>query len=254
MQGRGACLRKGFLPGEHGSCPNVQPKAPPEQPPPQFLDISTAMETCTNKYSMAASRFPTEVWDAIIDRIPEAGDTVALPASHATTKSLHAMLLTCKATAKSSTRLLYRHCLYIDSRWRLQALVSSYGNSPALRELKVASSTALYLAPREYWPRSTRDFARLVYSLFETLGEHLRRLFINFPRPSMDSGVGLQQQALLRQAFQKLGVLEEYASVYDFLDFEDFRLHETPQQAISPTWTHLRRLCLYNLTLSGKVI
>lgn len=203
---------------------------------------------------MAASRFPTEVWDAIIDRIPEAGDTVAMAASHVTTKTLHALVLTCKATARSSTRHLYRHCLYIDSRWRLQAVVSSYDDSPSLRNLKCASSTALYLAPRGYWPRGSNEFARLIYRLLEILSQHLRRLVNDFPRPSMDTGVNVRQQGLLRRAFQKLEVLEEYTSVYDFLAFGDPDLHETPGQAIWPTWTHLRRLCLNNLTLSGKVI
>jgi hypothetical protein len=211
---------------------------------------------------------PVEILDRIIwFTIPD-HDYLAYSASHSTTKTLLAFLKVSKATSSAAKFLLYTHCLYIDTPWRLDSLLSA---SLAKQDppISVSRIQNLYLAPFPGHTIKDRKIVNQITELFTLLGPSLKRLVINMPLhshyPGDDALEGLRP--ILREGFEQLIHLEEFSSVKDELylawwdpqvtdlrnlqddsDDDDGSEHWL-NDFMFENWTQLRSLALYNCNL-----
>ncbi|KAH0286405.1 hypothetical protein M436DRAFT_76750 [Aureobasidium namibiae CBS 147.97] len=214
---------------------------------------------------MATSVYlPVEILSCIIwFTIPD-HNYLAYPASHITTKSLVALLTVSRATSRIAKTLLYTHCLYIDTPWRLDTLLTASLANPRLPVL-LSSIQNLYLAPFPGRMIRDRKIINQITELFTLLGPSLKRLIINMPLRSHYpfEDVTEKLRPILRQGFEQLVHLEEFCSVRDELylaywdpdyshiipDLEDYdfeSIHYTINDYMFERWPKLRLLALYN--------
>ncbi len=206
---------------------------------------------------------PVEILEQIVRHVPDKDQSVALPASHKITKTLFSCLNVCKAVTGISTELLHQRCLYIDSSWRLRAVVRSYASSTPMDGKSVDptitrrnASTSLFLKP---FSSDTIDEPSLVASvsqLFELLSTTLRRLIIDMPLRSYypDEPGGPSLRSDLRAAFLNLKAIEEFTSVRDELYLSTILPgNHTLEPRVWANWPNLRRLALYNVDISDDL-
>jgi hypothetical protein len=222
-------------------------------------------------------RLPTELLLHTIDSLIPSNPPVAFPASHIVTRTLLKLCLVSKTIHYTAIRLLFAHCVYIDSPDRLRLLQRTLADhhlertfgskipwqSPLDRddsnfnlETRHESTpksfiNSLFLAP---FPDDTIDFqelAQLVLGLCTTIGHYLTRLVIDIPlrslRPEYDTN---NVRPLLRAAFREFVGLEEFVSIRDEL-YLDVIKHTSEHSAVWSTWPNLKRLALYNVDVSS---
>lgn len=202
---------------------------------------------------------PIEIVELIIQNINPPDGTVAVRASDIVTRTLYSTLTLCKATYAASLEGLYRNCLYIDSQWRLDALLRSYDSQMGIfarqvdpQRFKLSASKSMYLAPFSSDTINEPEVLAGVLFLFEHLKNDLRRLVIDMPLRSAypDERPGEIIRPALRDAFLKLTSLEEFVSIRDELYLSttvpSSYKNEPPVWSL---WPRLRRLALYNLDI-----
>jgi len=221
---------------------------------------------------MAASVYlPVEILDRIIWFTIPNHNYLAYPASHITTKTLVTLLKVSRATSRAAKLLLYTHCLYIDTPWRLDTLLTAALAKPCP---PVAASCIqnLYLAPFPGRTIRDRKIINQITELFTLLGPSLKRLIINMPLRSHYpfEDVTEKLRPILRQGFEQLIHLEEFSSVRDELylaywdpeyshiipDLEDWDSDDfnyTIYDFMFEQWPKLRLLALYNGLLSHRL-
>ena len=213
---------------------------------------------------MALRQLPAEILDLIVASMPESNTSVALPTSHLVTRTLWSCLFVSKTMHASSLQELYRRCLYIDSAWRLRAVLRAYssrqpifGRSADPGLFKSTASTALYLAPFTKDTIDERPVVDGICKLFKLLSQSLERLIIDMPLRSYypDEPGSQSLRSVLRSAFLYLGNLRELVSIRDEL-YVSTRLPDNNSIVEPPvwsTWAHLRRLALYNLCIDDDL-
>lgn len=209
--------------------------------------------------SMELQHLPAEILDLIIANIPGSDHSIALPTSHPVTRTLWSCLFVSKAMYASSLEELYRRCLYIDSAWRLRAMLRAYssrqpifGRSINPVQFKSAASTGLYLAPFTKDTIDERPVVDDIRKLFQLLDRHLRRLIIEMPLRSYypDEPGSQNLRSTLRNAFLQLRNVQEFVSIRDEL-YLSTRIPGNPlvEPPVWSMWPHLSRLALYNLCI-----
>ena len=222
-------------------------------------------------------RLPTELLLHTIDSLIPSNPPVAFPASHIVTRTLLKLCLVSKTIHYAAIRLLFAHCVYIDSPDRLRLLQRTlvdhhleraFGSkipwqSPLDRDDSDSNLetrhentpksfiSSLFLAP---FPDDTIDspeIAPLVLGLCTTIGHYLTRLVIDIPlrslRPEDDTN---NIRPFLRAAFQEFVGLEEFVSTRDEL-YLDITKRALEHPAVWSTWPNLKRLALYNVDVSS---
>jgi hypothetical protein len=222
-------------------------------------------------------RLPTELLLHTIDCLIPSKPPVAFPASHIVTRTLLKLCLVSKTIHYAAIRLLFAHCVYVDSPDRLRLLQQTLVDhhlerafgSRIPRQLQLDRDlpdfnletrhentskpfiNSLFLAP---FPDDTIDspeIAQLVLGLCTTIGHYLTRLVIDIPlrslRPEDDTN---NVRPFLQAAFQELVALEEFASTRDEL-YLDVTKRDREHPAVWSTWPNLKRLALYNVDVSS---
>lgn len=223
-------------------------------------------------------RLPTELLLHIIDSLIPSNPPVAFPASHIVTRTLLKLCLVSKTIHYAAIRLLFAHCVYIDSPDRLRLLQQTLvdhqlerafgsripwhlpldrdrsGLNPETRHENTPKSfiNSLFLTP---FPDDTIDFPEivpLILGLCSTIGHYLTRLVIDIPLRSLypvDDTNNIRP--FLRAAFQEFVVLEEFVSTRDEL-YLDVTKRAREHPAVWSTWPNLKRLALYNVDVSSS--
>jgi hypothetical protein len=212
---------------------------------------------------------PLELIHYIIDFIPLAGDNakIAYEPSHSITKTLLALTRTSRTIYHAARRLLYTHCLYIDSPRRLQRLLislSAYIGDPAVSHpppflesepSTIQHETSLYLSPFPEDTINDLSTAQAVYDLLTILAPSLRRLVIDIPLQSLypeDDGRGIRR--ILRDGFAQLTSLEMFCSARDelFLSCSAEWPIDQSEENVWSLWPNLKTLALYNCDLDSE--
>ena len=156
-----------------------------------------------------------------------------------------------------SLELLYRHCLYIESPRQLQGLLHSYQPECLALQLKLAASTSMFLAPFSGDTIEEPDVVDNIYSLFDILGNYIRRMVIDMPLRSAypDRRNGRELRVPLRNAFRKLMAMEEFTTVRDELYLSTtFPKRNEVEPPVWSRWPNLKRLALYNVDISHDIL
>jgi hypothetical protein len=209
---------------------------------------------------------PLELIHYIIDFIPLAGDNakIAYEPSHSITKTLLSLTRTSRTIYPAARRLLYTHCLYIDSPWRLQRLLSSlsaYIGDPAgshpppnleSEPSTIQHETSLYLSPFPDDTINDLHTAQAVNDLLTILAPTLHRLVIDIPLRSLypeDDSRGIRR--ILRDGFVQLTSLEMFCSARDelFLSCSAEWPTDQSEENVWSLWPNLKTLALYNCDL-----
>lgn len=208
---------------------------------------------------MELRTLPVEILDLIISNITDSPDSVALPVSHPVAKTIWSCLFVSKATYPTALEQLYQRCLYVDSAWRLRALLRAYGSRCSIPgrsadplQFKCAASTGLYLSPFTKDTIDERPVINDIQKLFKLLDRHLKRLVIDMPLRSYypDEPGSANLRLILRNSFLQLQNVQEFISVRDEL-YLSTRIpgNSNIEPPVWSQWTHLRRLALYNLCI-----
>jgi hypothetical protein len=209
--------------------------------------------------------------------VPPLIDTkVAYEHEHVITRTLLALTLTSRLIYPVARRLPYNHCLYIDSPYRLHALLDSLSayspGSFALRPPLTPFSahihpTSLYLSPYvETIPSADYRTEESISDLLSLIAPSLRRLVIDMPLRRLVVEMPLRHlffemhslhvRQLLHNAFAKLTSLELFCSARDDLflvSAVEQSIFAQEPRVLSPwsCWRKLKTLALYNIDLSS---
>ena len=191
------------------------------------------------------STIPGEVILQVVDNfIPLHSRKIHRP-SDIVTRTLISLTLTCKLTYPLARRLLFHHCLYIDSKDRLDSLLDKSGYFISNDHSQSIPASSLFLAP--FPPESLNEpqIVNQIECLFAHICTTLKNLVIDMPLrylyPNEDVH-GIRKP--LREAFCRLTALEDFCSVKDELFLDALESGDEPEVWIS--WPRLRRLALYN--------
>lgn len=175
--------------------------------------------------------------------IPSQKTPVAFLPSDPVTHTLLNWALVCSLTRIKAQRLLLRHCLFIDSRNRLESLLRHFPDHASCH------LHGLYLAPFPEEDLNHLDIAHHIDRLFSIVAPHLTRLVIDIPLrflyPEDDEQL---VRPILRSAFERLTALEEFCSIQDelYLGITEGLV----EPSVWSFWPRLRRLALYDVDLS----
>ena len=206
---------------------------------------------------MALTRLPVELLEMIIEAVVPTKCDFAIPSSNITTRTLHSCLTICKATFNRSLELLYSRCLYIDSSWRLHALLQAYQPNSLSLHSKLGASKSIFLAPFSGNSIEEPQIITDLEDLFDILGNHIHRMVIDMPLRSAypDTRSGRELRVPLRNAFRKLMALEEFVTVRDELYLSTiFPSNNEIEQPVWTRWPNLQRLALYNVDISHDLL
>jgi hypothetical protein len=222
-------------------------------------------------------RLPTELLLHTIDSLIPSSPPVAFPASHIVTRTLLKLCLVSKTIHHAATRLLFTHCVYVDSPGRLRLLQQTlvdhhleraFGSKISQRlpldrnlpDFKLETRhentpksfiNSLFLAPFPDGTIDSLEIAPVVLGLCTTIGHYLARLVVDMPlrslRPEDDTN---NARPFLQAAFQELVALEEFVSTRDEL-FLDVAKHGREHLAVWSTWSNPKRLALCNVGVSS---
>lgn len=199
------------------------------------------------------STIPGEVILQVVDNfIPLHSRKIHRP-SDIVTRTLISLTLTCKLTYPLARRLLFHHCLYIDSKDRLDSLLDKSGYFISNDHSQSIPASSLFLAP--FPPESLNEpqIVNQIECLFAHICTTLKNLVIDMPLrylyPNEDVH-GIRKP--LREAFCRLTALEDFCSVKDELFLDALESGDEPEVWIS--WPHLRRLALYNPYVEGTFV
>lgn len=203
---------------------------------------------------------PADIILLVIDFVVPASiqSPIALSVRSTTTKTLLSLTLTSRTIYPTARRLLYTHCLYINTPRRLLDLLKTLSDPSDLSKPSQNNGhllpyiTSLYLRPfASYTTIEDLSIATAVHSLLSILSPHLRRLLIDMPLRSYypeDDTLGIRP--ILRSAFADLPALEEFCSVRDEL-YLDTLVAPSEESLVWSLWPKLRILVLYNVDVSS---
>ncbi|KAH8434436.1 uncharacterized protein LDX57_012083 [Aspergillus melleus] len=188
---------------------------------------------------------------------------VAFPSGHIVTRTLISLTLASRLTRAVAIRLLFKHCLYLDSEKRLHGLIEA--EKSWLRDDSIDGhgalhqSESLFLRPFPVDSLEEPQTVREVDQVSLALSNTLRRLVIDMPLrylyPEEDM-LGLRK--ILRQAFSRLTALEEFCSVRDELFCDTLVTWSEPDAVSEPEvwsgWPRLRCLALYNACVNDAFL
>lgn len=217
------------------------------------------------------AHLPLELVLEIIEGIVAGSDgrTVAYPPRGWRTKLLLSFCTAGKATHEHARRLLYQHCVYVDSPTSLRLLLRTLSGPEDDRDVEDAED--IYMAEREGRHHATRDLIHSMYlspfpgpgiddlpvaqwmaQLLLMLRNRLRRLVveidINSLEPEQDH---LDVLPTLWRGIYFQEALEEYFSVVDEKDarprLRTRRLEPAPVSHLLMwrMWPNIKRLCLH---------
>jgi hypothetical protein len=199
---------------------------------------------------------PADILLYIIDFIVPATihSPIALCHRNTITKTILSLTLTSRIIYPTARRLLYTHCLYINTPRRLHGLLKTLSDpsdpSKPFRnnEHLLPYITSLYLRPfASYTTIKDLSIATAVRNLLFILSPHLRRVLIDMPLRSYypeDDALGIRP--ILRSAFADLPALEEFCSVRDEL-YLDTLVAPSEEWLVWSLWPKLRTIALYNV-------
>jgi hypothetical protein len=203
---------------------------------------------------------PADILLSVLDFVVPASihSPIALSLRSTTTKTILSLTLTSRTIYPTARRLLYTHCLYINTPRRLHDLLKilsdpSDPSKPSRNnEHLLPYITSLYLRPfASYTTIEDLSIATAVRSLLSILSPHLRRVLIDMPLRSYypeDDTLGIRP--ILRSAFADLLALEEFCSVRDEL-YLDTLAAPSEESLVWSLWPKLRTLALYNVDVSS---
>lgn len=202
-----------------------------------------------------ATQLPIEVLEQIVEATLPAKLPIACTANDTVTQTLISLTLTCRALWSISCRLLYQHCLDIDSPRRLQYLLRSLNTQRVQDAIAKRPShpVGLWLAPYAGETIDVPDIAENIEALFTILAKRLDRLVIDIPLRSLypDEDAGLRRP-ILRSAFSQLSELREFTSIRDELYLNTTDPPDSlDEEEVWTVWPKLERLALYNVDASG---
>lgn len=191
------------------------------------------------------STLPGEVILQVVDNlIPSHSRKIHRP-SDIVTKTLISLTLTCKLTHPLSRQLLFRHCLYIDSKDRLDSLLDRSGYFTSNNHNQSIQACSLFLAP--FPPESLNEphIVNQIERLFGRIRTTLQNLVVDMPLRYLYPNEDEQRlRKRLREAFCRLATLEDFCSVQDELFLDALESGDEP--GVWLAWPFLRRLALYN--------
>lgn len=229
---------------------------------------SDALNTSVSKH------LPSEILAMIIGYIAPSDPREIIPASHESTKTLLKLAQTCKLFHHITMRHVLRHCVYIDSRSRIQSFVEyvTVSLSHPRNDGRLQHIHQMYMRPFQSDSGSERNIyeeesgastvldswtCSALVQVFKRLAGGLRRLVVDIPLRSLSTTDGTgETRILLHQGFKALDKLEEFTSINDELYLKipnrPYTDSQQPPESLECVWRHwpaLRRLCLYNLDL-----
>ncbi|KAL5361092.1 hypothetical protein BJX96DRAFT_151389 [Aspergillus floccosus] len=173
------------------------------------------------------------------------------------TQTLIGLTLACKLTHQLARRILFRHCLYIDSRERLDSLLDKSGyfanNDASTPDHQCIQAFSLLLAPFPQYSLEEPHIVHQIDRLFGHVFPTLQNLVIDMPLRSLypdEDAQGVRK--VLRAAFCRLAALEDFCSVQDELFLDSIDRGAEPE--VWTTWPRLRRLALYNPDVEGRFV
>jgi hypothetical protein len=218
------------------------------------------------------SAWPPDIILCIVDFVvsPEDKLKIAIEPSHTITKTLLALTRTARIIYPAARRLLYTHCLYIDSARRLGLVITplrAYFADTTTAELPVLPTqsssphaTSLYLAPFEGYPDNylaDLHIALEVHALLFILKSSLCRFVIDIPLRNfhpIDDISGILHA--LYYVFTDLKSVEFLCSTRDdlFMNYdEEWRAERWGGIKIPSLWPKLKLLAVYNADLTSDI-
>lgn len=191
------------------------------------------------------STLPGEVILQVVDNLIPLNSRKIHRPSDIVTRTLTSLTLTCKLTHPLARQLLFRHCLYIDSKDRLDSLLDNSGYFISNDHNRSIQACSLFLAPFPPEELNEPHIVNQIDRLFTHICITLKKLVIDMPLRYLypyDDTQGIRK--CLREAFCRLTTLEDFCSVQDELFLDAHESRDEPE--VWPTWPHLRRLALYN--------
>ena len=191
------------------------------------------------------STLPGEVILQVVDSLIPLNSRKIHRPSDIVTRTLISLTLTCKLTHSLARQLLFRHCLCIDSRIRLDSLLDRSGYFISNNHNQSIQACSLFLAPFPPEELNEPHIVNQIDRLFSHICITLKNLVIDMPLRYLypcDDKQGIRKP--LREAFCRLTALEEFCSVQDEFFIDALETGDEPE--VWPTWPRLRRLALYN--------
>jgi hypothetical protein len=191
--------------------------------------IDTALDSKMSPKTFKTS-LPPEIVHHIVNSLitPAAASAIALPASDLITKTLYSLTHTCRTTYAIATRLLYSHCLFIDSEAKLSSLLAilhragentSIDNLSELRPSLLQHVTSLLLGPGDFrpaWGRFNPSCTKIA-DLIAMVSPHLKRIVINYDFYDAPPFFGDARSHLIQDTLPQLTSLEVFCSLQDGL-------------------------------------
>ncbi|KAL2836562.1 hypothetical protein BJY01DRAFT_221843 [Aspergillus pseudoustus] len=202
---------------------------------------------------MAQIELPAELILYIVEcLIPSAAPVVFGP-QHMVTRTLRSLTLVCKLVSRTAKHLLIKHCLYLDSGHRLDRLLEVTSPFALASQNAHCSSfpAGLFLSP---FPKENLNIPSIAWQLDHlslAVSGGLARLLIDMPlRHLYPEDDHLRVRPILREAFKRMTMLEEFCSVRDELYLSTKEGMQEP--AIWSFWPRLQRLALYNVAIESS--
>jgi hypothetical protein len=224
--------------------------------------INTALDSKMSPKTFKAS-LPPEIVHHIVNSLitPAAASAIALPASDPITKTLYSLTHTCRTTYAIATRLLYSHCLFIDSEAKLSSLLvilhragenTSIDNLSELRPSLLQHVTSLFLGPGDFrpaWGRFNPSCTKIT-DLIAMVSPHLKRIVINYDFYDAPPFFGDARSHLIQDTFPQLTSLEVFCSLQDGLHTNIRRPSDNLH--VWSHWPKLKKLVLWEADIHSE--
>jgi hypothetical protein len=224
-------------------------------------------------HNVSQISLPWEIVLLVIELLAQPHKDAILPSSHTITKTLLVLTRVCRGTYPTASRLLWRHCVYLDSSQKSEQFLSSLSTASLLERPWLASEPAsVFLSPFAdqaddetsetsasasqpeselnqdetasesssssfFWrssPLNDLPTACLVQEILFRLSPVLRKLVIDMPLRSLYTAYDDQGvRPVLRRGFEALTNLEEFVSIRDELYID---LDEEPSSQEPLVW------------------
>lgn len=208
---------------------------------------------------MIQAKLPAELILFVIDCLLPSNPSVVFSPGHVITRTLLSLTLVCKLVSRAAKKLLLKHCLYINSAYRLNQLLKkgtlSANNSRS-------SSTRLFLSPFSANNLNIPPLVHQINELSAITSASLTSLIIDMPlRHLYPEDDVYQIRPILRTAFSRMVQLREFVSIRDELYLDtytiDLQAQEQGQEqkdepAVWSLWPNLQRLALYNVAVDSS--
>ncbi|KAL2797880.1 hypothetical protein BJX66DRAFT_323046 [Aspergillus keveii] len=187
---------------------------------------------------MAQIELPAELILHVVECLIPSALPVVFGPQHIVTRTLRSLSLVCKLVSRTAKHLLIKHCLYIDTSHRLDRLLGV--TSPfafAGQNGHCPFPAGLFLFPFPVENLNIPSIAQQLDHLSLAVCSGLTRLVIDMPlRYLYPEDDHLRVRPILREAFKRMAMLEEFCS----------------EPAIWSFWPRLQRLALYNVAIESS--